>query len=158
MSVEWNIRLDTNKAEREIIKKLADKFFVDEFDEKNGHYSFRVPEALIIASNAEDFSYEGKRFLQDNYGVNLRVSVSFADYRGRISESEEDNRIGKGIATVLKEVEGDAVVLCNGEVTVAHRKNGELLVQRKEYEWLKAELDNAGVKYQKQVLASPFVE
>lgn len=157
MSIDWNVRMDTNKPAQDVIELLA-KRFLTKIENRDEVYSTRVPESLISVTGENKISKISKMLMLESYKLNLKLDVDFADYRGRVEEKDEDNRIGKGIAITLKEVDGDAVVLFDGEITIAQRNNGELLVQDKEYEWLKEELDKAGLKYKKQRLPSPFVE
>ncbi len=156
MSIDWNVRLDTNPSAKEVLGIAAKRLSAEIKDDREP-FSFRVHESLVIASDGKNLSEIGKRLMKESYNLDLKVNVTFADYRGKVSQAEQDNRIGKGIATILKEVEGDAIVLFDGEITVAQRINDELILAEKEYEWLEEEFKELGLRYRRRPLISPFI-
>lgn len=153
MSADYNFDIKTPLSPKQVLE-VAAKGVGTEVPEQLEPYAFRVLGAFAVASEVSEL---GRKLLLEEYGFAPTVGVTFEYYPSKDKEGGR-HAISQGVAAMLREVKGDAVLFYNGEETMLQRIGGNLLLDKawSERGWLAAELSAAGLKYEVQELASPL--
>ena len=149
MSLDYDLKIETSLDPRQILEIVAKANGIEAIDTTEP-YSFQMTGASVVAMPIENDI--GKRLILEGYGFVPNLLVSFEYHI-----SEPIDNIAHGVSAILREVPGNAVLLWNGEETIAKRINGKLEVQLERYEWLLKEFDLAGLKYERCELESPLI-
>lgn len=153
MSIDCTIQIETTLLPEEILKFAAQAHNA-EIKQWSGGFSYSIDG--ISPSAHRERSETGKKMMLNYYGFTHNMVVSFQLYSSEDPTRKREN-LKKGIISILGNVEGNAVVLWMNERTILERLNGKTLIEAKpDWNWLAEAYDEAGLKYERKPLRSPF--
>ncbi len=142
MSITHRFKFKSDKTEEEILQIILSSnvgLLPATYDEMKGDGLFgRV-------ATISNISQQG---FQEEYNFPANIAVSFdEDSDGNIEEGEKI--MGRAVALILRQEEGDAIFFYVIDTPILKRINGKIQVaQEKWFYWLRNALDEANLQYE----------
>ena len=149
MGLEYDANIKTTLRPMEIMTLLSEELKTPMIEA-----SISIRNMIFVSAN--EIQEISKPMYQSAFGFTPNVHIGFK--LPSLGSQEDGNHVlAKAIIAILRKIDGEVVVLYNGEETIGIRSNNTFDVNSEWYELLIGELDNSLIKYSVKSLPSPLL-